>query len=232
MVLGDGLRIIWLDAFISEDGQYHAFKRYFQTILQPAAAVPPDAIDVLICALEQNAAPLLFAHTPAQAATLVETHHDKQIIFVSSGSLGQYMIPFIIAFYPRVHRFYFFCSDMKKYVEFGMDYLSCLQMFDHETDLLVRLTCDISSDIIKQGEIYLEIDDAESALKCFEHALTLNNNVNEVDRPNTPYRRYLKQLNGDGHDVGLIQRAKYRLDQQQQSKNEREKFLQGRTEKY
>ena len=214
MVLGNGVRIIWLDAFIGQDGQYHAFKRNFQTTLEPAAVVPPDAINVLIWSLEQNAAPLLFAHTPAQAATLIETHHDKQIIFISSGSLGQYMIPFIIALYPYVHRFYFFSGDMSKYAEFGMDYLSCLQMFDHETDLLVRLARDISSDIIKQGEMYLKIDDAENALKCFEHALTLNNNANKVDRPNPACLTYLKQLNGNGHDVGLIQRARNMLNQQ------------------
>jgi hypothetical protein len=104
MVLGNGVRIIWLDAYIGEDRHYHAFTRNFQTTLQPVASVPPDAIDVLICALSENAAPLLFAHTPAQAATLIETHHDKQIIFISSGSLGQHMIPFIMSFYsfPRL----------------------------------------------------------------------------------------------------------------------------------
>jgi tetratricopeptide (TPR) repeat protein len=215
MVLGNGVRIIWLDAYIGEDGKYHAFKRKFHTTLEPAASVPPDALDVLIWALTQNAAPLLFAHTPAQAATLIETHHDKRIIFISSGSLGQHMIPFIVAFYPYVHRFYIFCGDIKKYVEFGMDYASCLQMFDFETDLLVRLARDISSDIIEQGKIYMEINDAENALKCFEHSLTLNINANEIDKLNGACLTYLKQLNGDGNNIGLIQRAKDMLNQQQ-----------------
>jgi hypothetical protein len=208
MVLGNGVRIIWLDAYIGQDGQYHAFKRHFHTTLEPAAAVPPDALNILIRSLEQNAAPLLFAHTPAQAATLIEEHHDKRIIFISSGSLGQHMIPFIIAFYPYVHRFYIFCGEIKKYVEFGMDYISCLQMFDHETDLLVRLARDISNDIIKQGEIYMEINDATNALKCFEHSLKLNINANEIDKLNDPCLMYLKQLNGDVNNVGLIQRAR------------------------
>jgi hypothetical protein len=214
MVLGNGVRIIWLDAYIGQDGKYHAFKRKFQTTLEPAAAVPPDALNVLIWALEQNAAPLLFAHTPAQAATLIETHHDKEIIFISSGSLGQHMIPSILPFYPNVHRFYFFCGDIGKYVEFGMNYASCLQMFDHETDLLLRLARDISSDIIKQGEIYLAIQDAENALKCFEHSLTLNVNANEMDNLHGACLIYIKQLNGDSNNVGLIQQAKTMLYQQ------------------
>jgi len=214
MVLGNGLRIIWLDAYIGQDGHYHAFKRQCQIALQPAAEVPPDALNVLICALAQNAAPLLFAHTPAQAATLIETHHDKEIIFISSGSLGQHMLPLITAFYPNVHRFYFFCLHISKYVEFGMAYASCLQMFDHEIDLLVRLARDISSDIIKQGEIYLQIEDAENAVKCFEHALTLNVNANDTDKLNGPCLTYLRQLNGDGNNIGLIQRANDMLNQQ------------------
>lgn len=219
MVLGNGLRIIWLDAFMGQDGQYYTFHRNFQTTLQAATAVPPDEINVLICALEQNAGPFLFAHTPAQAVTLIEEHYDKRIIFISSGSLGQHIIPFITALYPYVHRFYMFCLDISKYVNFAMDYSSCLQMFDHETDLLVRLTRDISSDIIKQGETYLAIEDAENALKCFEHALTLNNDANQIDTLNSPFLVYLKQLNGDGNHVGLIQQARNKLNQQQNFTN-------------
>ena len=212
MVLGEGVRIIWLDAFIGEDGKYESFKRNFQTTLRPAAAVPPDNINVLICSLTENAAPVLFAQTPAQAATLIEEHHDKQIIFISSGSLGKPMIPLICSVYLHVYRFYFFCYDIGKYLEFAMDYVCCLQMFNFETDLLVRLARDISKDIITQGEGYLEIDDAENALKCFEHVSTLNNDANRIDTLNPPCLVYLKQLNGDGNNVGLIQRARDMLN--------------------
>jgi hypothetical protein len=214
MVLGNGIRIIWLDEYIGEDGHYHALKRKFQTTLQPAAAVPPDVLSVLIGAFEQNSTLLLFAHTPDQATTLIETHHDKKVIFISSDSLGQQMIPFLTASYPNVHRFYFFCANIQNNVEFGMNYTSCLQMFDHETDLLVRLARDISSDIIIEGEMYLQIQDAKNALKCFEHALTLNNNANQIDTLNPASLTYIKQLNGDGNNIGLIQRARDMLNQQ------------------
>ena len=214
MVLGNGIHIVWLIAYIGQCEQYHAFKRDFQTTLQPAAAVPPDSINALIFTLEQNAAPLSFAHTPAQAATLIEQHHDKRIIFISSGSLGRPMLPFITAVYPHVYRFYIFCTDIDHYADFDLNYGSSLQVFNNETDLLVLLACDISSDIIKLGEAYLAIKDGENALKCFEHALALNNNVNQIDKPNPAFSTYLKRLNGDGNDIGLIQRAKNMLNQQ------------------
>lgn len=218
MVLGDGLRIIWLDAYIGEDGQYQEFKRNFQETLESASAMPPDDINVLISALAENAAPILFAKTPAQAATLIEEHKNKRIIFISSGSLGRPMIPFISAVYLNVYRYYFFCCEINTYVDFAMDYISCLQVFNFETDLLVRLARDISEDIIKLGESYLAVEDAKSALKCFEHAVTLNEDANRIDTMNPPCLVYLNKLRGSRNNPGLIQRAQDMANRQNQSR--------------
>jgi hypothetical protein len=220
MVSADGLRFIWLDQHIGRDGEYEAFKSKCQNTLEEAAAIPPDAINVLIWAMEQNVAPFLFAHTPAQAATLIEAHNDKQIIFISSGSLGQYMIPFISAFYTHVYKFFIFCGNIENYVKFGSNYRSCLQIFNHEADLLVRLARDISEDIIKQGELYMAVDDPENALKCFEHSLTLNVRANQMSNREDHCFIYLKQLNGHGNSIGLIQQAKNMLNQGQQQSEE------------
>jgi hypothetical protein len=222
MALANGVRIVWLDEYIGQDGEYREFKRTFRIALEPVAGVPPDAIDVLICALEENATSILFAHTSDKAIEIIKAHDDKQIIFISSGSLGQQIIPHICNEYPYVYRFYIFCGKIENYVEFGLDYTSCLHMFDHETDLLLRLARDISNDIIKQGQIYLEIKDAKNALKCFEHSSALNMKANKIDTLNGPYLAYLKHLNGDDDEVGLIQQATNMLDQQQRSKKEEE----------
>jgi len=222
MALANGLRFIWLDKYIGRDGEYEAFKSRFQNTLEEAAAVPPDAINVLIWAMEQNIAPFLFAHTPAQAATLIEAHNDKQIIFISSGSLGQYMIPFISAFYTHVYKFFIFCGEIANYVAFGLNYRSCLQMFDHEADLLVRLARDISEDIIKEGLLYMVVNEPENALKCFEHSLSLNVKANQMSNRGDHCFIYLKQLNGHGNSIGLIQKAKDMLNQRQKQSEERD----------
>ncbi len=44
MVLANDVPIIWLDVYIGQDRKYHAFKRNFQTTLERATAVPPDAV--------------------------------------------------------------------------------------------------------------------------------------------------------------------------------------------
>ncbi|CAF0774088.1 unnamed protein product [Adineta steineri] len=219
MALANGVRFIWLDTHIGRDGEYQEFKRRFQNTLEETAAVPPvpqDPINALILALELNGAPFLFAHEAAQAVKLIKDHHDKQIIFITSGSLGQHIIPNILASYPYVYRFYIFCNYIENYTELGIEYSSCLQMFNHETDLLVRLTRDISKDIIKQGEIYMNIYDLGNALKCFEHAVTLNVKANQICLPEDISWDSLRKLNGHGNSIGLIQQARDMQNQEQQ----------------
>ena len=156
MALANGVRFIWLDTYIGQDGEYDGFKRMFRSALDPTVPMPPDHIDSLIRALNENVAPFLFADTPDRAIAFIEAHRDKKIIFISSGSLGRDMIPRIIRTYSWVHSFYFFCAIIQNYVEFSYDYRSCLMIFNFELDLLVRLARDISEDIIKQGRAYMD----------------------------------------------------------------------------
>ncbi|CAF0858005.1 unnamed protein product [Adineta ricciae] len=182
--------------------------------------MPPDLINSLICALDENAAPFLFADTIDKAWLLIQEHHDKQIYFISSGSLGKQVIPNIKRVYPQVHQFYIFCGDESNYIDLVMENLSCLQILSHELNLLVRLTRDISKRIIIQGQDYLNLNCGTDALKCFENAEKLELTANQVDKLNTPELKTLKILRGHGGDIGLIQRAKNMTTGQQHSHQE------------
>jgi hypothetical protein len=219
MALANGVRFIWLDTYIGQNGEYDGFKRMFRTALEPTTTMPPDAIDSLIRALNENVAPFLFADTPDKAIELIESHHDKKIIFISSGSLGQHIIPLITETYPYVHSFYFFCAVKENYVDFAYDYLSCLQIFDFELDLLARLARDISKDIIQQGEVYMRLNEPKNAWKCFENARILNMTANASDTFNTPFYGYLRMLNGFDGNIGLIRQAEDMLNQQPSNEN-------------
>ena len=81
-------RIIWLDAFIGRDGECHAFKRKFVTSINPDARYG-DPIDCMIVALNENGAPFIFVHDPKEAMKEIVRCHDKRVIFISSGSLGE-----------------------------------------------------------------------------------------------------------------------------------------------
>jgi hypothetical protein len=229
MVLANGVRFIWLDAYIGQEGEYDGFKRMFRTALEPTTVMPPDAIDSLIRGLHENVAPFLFADTPDKAIELIEAHHDKKIIFISSGSLGKDIIPRITATYPYVHSFYFFCAIIENYVDFAYDYLSCLQIFNMEIDLLIRLTREISKDIIEQGKGYMNLNDPKNALKCFETARTLHMTANRIDTLNPSVYEVLRMLNGYAGNIGLIQQAQDMLNQQQQSQTSEENEQQSQT---
>ncbi|CAF4284075.1 unnamed protein product, partial [Adineta steineri] len=54
-------------------------------------------------------------------------------------------------------------------------------MYDHETDLLIRLVRDASNDLMKLGQSYMTLNDGESARKCFVTAQTLEIQANTTD---------------------------------------------------
>jgi hypothetical protein len=222
MALANGVRFIWLDTYIGQEGEYDGFKRMFRTALEPTVEMPPDAIDSLIRALDESVAPFLFADTPDKAIELIQIHHDKKIIFISSGSLGKDIVPRITSTYNYVHSFYFFCAIIENYVDLVFEYRSCLQIFNIEIDLLVRLSRDISKDIIKQGIEYMKLNYPKDALKCFQTARTLNMTANSIDTLNPPVHENLRTLNGYNGEIGLIKQAEDMLNQQQQSQSSEE----------
>jgi tetratricopeptide (TPR) repeat protein len=213
MAVGDGILFIWLDRFIGRAGAYQQFRIRFQKALEETASVPPDSINVLIWNLEQNVGPFLFAHKVYEAINLIKKNQDKQIILISSASLGKFLVPRVSNRYVNLYRYYIFCQDIEKHMDFFLKYAACMLPFTHETDLLARLTRDISRDIIQQGRDYIEINEPKNALKCYDLAVTLNVKANELDDPINCCLTYLRQLKGSGNSVGLIQEAKNMLNQ-------------------
>jgi hypothetical protein len=215
--------VIWLDGtFKGEDDQ--PMKKEFNEKIASSAS-PSDPIDSLICDqtkedLVTYGAPVITVGTSNEAIQLIEQYPDAKIFFISSGSLGKDMVPKIVSRYPLIHSFYIYCFKMINHCGWASEYDTCLQMFDHQIDLLVRLMRDISEYFIKQGSIFLEHDDPHNALKYFNHAWNLEKRANEKDKmkPNTKstekppvqhdYRRHLDLLEGEN---GLIRRAERAL---------------------
>ncbi|CAF1154569.1 unnamed protein product [Adineta steineri] len=207
MALANGRYYIWLDTHIGVMGQYQALKDQFQSHLLPLANMPPNGINELICCFENNVAPIHFVSTIDDALTLIQNETDKMIIFISSGTLGKEIIPTIVSNYTRVHSFYIFCTHIKHMSEWALerDYETIMKMYDHETDLLIRLVRDASNDLITLGQSYMTLNDGESARKCFVTAQTLEIQANMTDTLHAPLLARLKLLEGDN---GLIQKAR------------------------
>ncbi len=127
MALANGLRFIWLDTHIGVMGQYQTLKEQFRSNLRPVMDVPPDSINdqsnlrpvatmpldsinELICYFEEHVAPIEFVSETEDALALIQRQTDKRIKFISSGTLGEPIIPRIISEYSHVDYFYIFCG--------------------------------------------------------------------------------------------------------------------------
>ncbi|CAF3648496.1 unnamed protein product [Rotaria sordida] len=200
----NGYYCIWLDSHIGAPGECPSFQDKFQQSLKPMNGLPPNSINNLILCFEQEVAPIKFVLDIDDALVLVQNEIDKKIIFISSGSLGKQIIPFIIKTHPHVYTFYIFCAQVSNNLNWAIDYTNCLQMFDHETDLLIRLVRDISKEFIHLGLSYLAVYDGESARKYFTTAQTLETHANNANSPMPPFTDRLKMLQGPN---GLIQES-------------------------
>jgi hypothetical protein len=218
MALSSAFSILWLDAHIGLPDQCKTLKSLFQAELASAAVefpIPVDPIDQMICSIREFGAPVSFASTIEDMLQLIETHlyDQKKIILITSASLGKEMIPEIQQREFPIHSYYIFCGHMTKNVGWALDYLDEgmeIQMFDFEIDLLLRLSRDLSNELIEQGKRLLN-DNPESALKYFESARSLAEKAVERDTPkdkNDPHRpstTHRKILDGEN---GLIEQAR------------------------
>lgn len=217
MALSKTHRIIWLDAFIGQPEECIEFKRRFVRAIEEDSRYG-DQIDACIQAIEENAAPFIFLHENEQVFDRIKRHSEKKLIFISSGSLGKGIIPQIHPAHLNVYAFYIFCAITANYVDLVIDYAQCLQIFNHELDLLVRLMRDISLEIIREGEAYLELGEPAMAKDFFERSRKLELAANFQDKLNMPFMGHLRKL-GDEENPGLIQRAERELAEQNASVN-------------
>lgn len=218
MALSSAFSILWLDSHIGLPGECKKLKSLFQAELAPVATefpIPIDPIDQMICCIREFGAPVSFASTIEDVLQLIETHlyEQKRIILITSASLGKDVIPQIQQRNFSIHSYYIFCGNMKNNVEWALDYIEEgieIQMFDFEIDLLLRLSRDLSKELIEQGKSLLN-NDPQSALRYFECARSLAEKAVERDppkdqndrhRPSTTHRQVL-----DGEN-GLIERAR------------------------
>jgi hypothetical protein len=216
--------VIWLDGTFEGDN-YQSMKDEFNDPIASSSSPSSDPIDQKTCHetkqdLLAHGAPVITARTADEAIELIKNYPTAKIFFISSGSLGKDMVPKIVNQYQLIHSFYIYCFKMIKHRDWASDYLSCLQMFDHPIDLLVRLMRDISEYFIEQGKTNLQFNDAKNALKYFNHARNLEIQANKKDKmkPNTKhtgrpsvqpdFRRHLDLLEGEN---GLIRRAENAL---------------------
>jgi hypothetical protein len=106
---------------------------------------------------------LLLAFTdPNLCYAAIEKYQDKRILFITSGSLGQHIVPHIIQNFQQIFTdpvtndpyssVYIFCLDIPLHYGWAVEYYEYIQMFDHEADLLARMTRDMANYYFTQAD--------------------------------------------------------------------------------
>ncbi|UJR34775.1 hypothetical protein I4U23_027554 [Adineta vaga] len=193
--------IIWAHRYISDPTAYHGIKLKFQAVLAPITGFVES--------------PIIYTNNENCALDLIKKYAvEKNVILVSSGSMGHQIISHVIADNLHIHSYYILCTNIMRHIHWAVEYLQMhlnIQMFIHEDDLLVRLVRDISKEFIEEGKNLLTLNDPNAALIRFEQAWALAENVVKHETPSFVFETqcsFIHQQRMLDGDNGLITQAK------------------------
>jgi hypothetical protein len=165
--------IIWLDAHIGDPENCILLKRAFADQTDPNREIWTrlgdrdfdnlGLFDTVQTVQFEGVDFLLHACQNVDACNAAfETHRDKHIFFITSGSMGRLNVPWLLQHFPACFRdpinnqplanIYVFCLDfaLQDWIDPHQEYL---QMFNHDGDLLKRLTFDVAGHFLRQSRL-------------------------------------------------------------------------------
>ena len=120
------IMIVWLDAHIGQQDNCRALKDKFRELTNSFRV----------------------ASTVEECRSFLPQIKDRKVFFIIQGSLSEAIVPDIEQIIPDEMEpvVYLFCLDRAKYANFGLEHDCILQgqIFDHQDDLLGKLTTDLN----------------------------------------------------------------------------------------
>jgi hypothetical protein len=168
--------IIWLDLHIGKPGECKRLKKAFASHLDPRSQTytrltdqdfdnllrTGDIVPVHFAGIPFH---LLAFDNPYKCYEAFERHRDKHIYFITSGSMGEHIVPVLVAHHRELfvdpitqnpyHSIYIFCGNIGYHYNWLYDVIDYAQAFTHEADLLARMTRDVADYCVEQGERHL-----------------------------------------------------------------------------
>lgn len=178
--------IFWLDVTIGKPNEYKHLKQAFGSNTDPRCETwtmlnDGDYINMIA---DNIAVPVTFGgvqfllyafDNEKDCLNAFEKHQDKRIFFITSGSLGQSIIPKVIEQYRHVFTdritdkayssIYIFCHNIELHMHWVMDYVDYVQMFNFDSEVLERMTRDIADYFVERGKRLRQDNDLEGALQ-------------------------------------------------------------------
>jgi len=169
--------IVWLDQNIASSDCCKQLKKAFATTTNPESKILTNIDELDISNLihdNSNYGETTFLQVPfifklfsdiePCLRYLLRNSINMRIFFITSGSLGEYIIPRIFTDHQEIFKdknekfyedsIYIFCADMKKHTQWAYDYLdfNCIKMENDDQTILARLTRDIAKYFVSEGQ--------------------------------------------------------------------------------
>jgi hypothetical protein len=235
--------IIWLDAHIGDPEKYHNLKKSFSNNIDPRSQtltkLTDEDIDNLLRVGEAisvcfgGVLCLLLAFTdPDLCYQAFQIHHDKRILFITSGSLGRRIVPDIIQNFQKIFTdpvtndpyssIYIFCLDIPLHYSWAMEYYEYVQMFDHEADLLARMTRDMAEYYFTQAERQRVNEHLKEALRTYLWSKKLYLHYKKM---NEPCQKYIDDINRITQEIkNTLQSSRQNYDYDMHSGSDNENY--------
>ncbi|CAF1481641.1 unnamed protein product [Didymodactylos carnosus] len=228
--------ILWLDVGIGQPGEYRHLKNAFASNSDPTTHITTKLTerDYGNLIRTKDAVPMIFEgvwillqvfDNEGDCLRAFEKYRNRRIFFITSGSLGQNIVPQILANYPDVftnritqspfNSIYVFCLDMPFHTEWAINYVDYIQMFDFDADLLTCLTHDIANYFVSEGQYLDQNALPQDALVRFGWAKKLLMRYNDMlNRQTSRELDDLEQLIARAEEMKRSQRPDDNTDEQ------------------
>lgn len=112
--------------------------------------------------------------------TFIQENAESTAIFlITSSYFGRSIAPVVA---DQISAIYVLCIKIENDMVWAPDYAEFIQMFDFDTDLLIRLIRDIAEYCMERGIGRMENDDKKQALKHLSDAKILLHRANMIDK--------------------------------------------------
>ena len=201
--------IVWLDQNIASPDCCKVLRKAFTTATNPQNKIFTNIDDLDISNLIHENSDLveqrfheipfyfkLFSQIEPCRQFLLENAGKKRIFFITSGSLGEHLVPELLTDHQEIFKdqngklyedsIYIFCADMIKHGQWAIDYLDldCLKMENDDQAILARLTRDIAKYFLSEGKELLNHNNnsqsLRKALQYFKWSKTLYHNAQSI----------------------------------------------------
>lgn len=177
-----------MDFYIGEDHVCIDLKEKLATSININTDEPSLTYDIDRLILHNDTQPhrwneLIVVKTIPECLELIDRNYHRKIFLITSGSLGQTLIPRVSTDYPYVDKIFLFCGSIAFHVDWAIDFTDKLLMYNFPDDLFARVVYEIGVYYMEQGITSIDTDNPELALYYFYIAKKLIMRANHIFHP-------------------------------------------------